>query len=52
MLNLKKNIFSFIINKETYNNYPYFDIENTNKFKPKLSKENKILKEKNYRKLF
>ena len=46
MINLKKDIFSFIINKETYNNYPYFRIENTTKFIPKLSKESKILTEK------
>lgn len=46
ILNLKNDIFSFIINKETYNNYPYFRIENTTKYIPKLSKPSKILTEK------
>ena len=46
MTNLKNDIFSFIIKKETYNNYPYFRVENTTKFIPKLSKESKILTEK------
>lgn len=46
MSNLKNDIFSFIINKETYNNYPFFRIENTTKYIPKLSKESKILTEK------
>ena len=43
---LKKDIFSFITKKETYNNYPYFRVENTTKFIPKLSKESKILTQK------
>ena len=43
---LKTDIFSFIINKETYNNYPYFRVDNTAKFIPKLSSESKILTEK------
>jgi hypothetical protein len=46
MINLKNDIFSFIINKETYNNYPYLRVENTSKFIPKLLKESKILTEK------
>ena len=44
--NLKNDIFSFIINKETYNDYPYFRIENTTKYIPKLSKPSKILTDK------
>ena len=44
--NLKNDIFSFIIKKETFNNYPYFRIENTTKYIPKLSKPSKILTEK------
>lgn len=46
MSNLKNDIFSFITKKETYSNYPYFRIENTTKFIPKLSKESKILTQK------
>ena len=43
---LKSNIFSFILNKETYNDYPYFRVDNTTKYIPKLSCESKILTEK------
>ena len=46
MTNLKNDIFFFITKKETYNNYPYFRVENTTKFIPKLSNESKILTEK------
>lgn len=46
MSNLKNDIFSFMIKKETYNNYPYLRIENTSKYIPKLSKESKILTDK------
>jgi hypothetical protein len=45
MSDLKKDIFSFIIKKETYNDYPYFRVENTTKFIPKLSQPSKILSE-------
>ena len=44
--NLKNNIFSFIINIKIYNDYPYFRIENTTKYIPKLSKPSKILTDK------
>ena len=43
---LKTNIFSFILNKEIYNDYPYFRVDNTTKYIPKLSSNSKILTEK------
>ena len=46
MLNLKNDIYSFISNKEIYNNYPYLRVENNTKFIPKLSHQSKILTEK------
>ena len=46
ILKLKNDVFSFITKKEVYNDYPYFRVENTSKFIPKLSRESKILTEK------
>ena len=43
---LKKDIFH-LTRKKKYINYPYFRVENTTKFIPKLSKESKILLKKN-----
>ena len=42
---LKKDIFH-LSRKKKYINYPYFRVEDTAKFIPKLSKESKILTQK------
>ena len=51
MLNLSRNYFNISHNIETYNDYPFFRIQNTNKYIPKLSKESEILNKQQLREL-
>lgn len=51
MTNLCGNMYNSSHNIETYNDYPYFRVQNTCKFVPKLDKESEILSKKQLREL-
>ena len=51
MKNLNTDINNFIKKIETYNDYPFFRIQNTIKYIPKLSKESEILNKYQLREL-
>ena len=51
MINLSRNYYNISHNIETYNDYPFFRIQNTNKYIPKLSKESEILNKQQLREL-